>query len=295
MRAPEFPNELKWFNSKPLQLKELRGKVVLIDFWTYSCVNCVRTLPRVKEWAEKYKNKGLVVVGVHTPEFEFEKDPRNVETAIRNFGIEYPVVLDADYLIWNLFSNNVWPRKFLLDAEGKIIYDHAGEGAYGETEQAIRAALLARKPDIKLPDAGAEAPPGTPGGVCLPATPETYLGSFRGRPGKTWEVQGAWKVYPEYVEHEERTEDYKDYLALHFEGAEVNVVAGGGERAARIKLTLNGEPLREVEIKDHKMYNLVSGNKQLKGELRLCVKEIGVRFFAFTFGGCVQNEEAIQN
>ncbi|MDO8504711.1 MAG: hypothetical protein Q7S36_02550, partial [Candidatus Liptonbacteria bacterium] len=151
-------------------------------------------------------------------------------------------------------------------------------------------ALLAAKPEAKLPAVSEEAVLPAGGGVCLPATPETYLGSFRGRPGKTWEVHGAWKAYPEYVEHEERTEDYKDYLTLHFEGAEVNVVAGGGERAAKIKMTLNGEPLREVEIKEHKMYNLISGNKQLKGELRLYVKEIGVRFFAFTFGGCVQNE-----
>src|SRR5258708_3755424 len=120
MKSPEFPNDLRWFNSKPLQMKDLRGsKAVLIDFWAYSCVNCIRTLPHVKSWHEKYAALGLVIVGVHTPEFEFEKDISNVQRAVKHFEIPYPVVMDSDYQIWSLYSNNVWPRKFLINKGGQ--------------------------------------------------------------------------------------------------------------------------------------------------------------------------------
>ena len=131
----------QWFNSPPLTAEMLRDKVVLVDFWTYSCINCLRTLPYVKAWNEKYRNQGLVIIGVHTPEFAFEKDEHNVEKAIRDLGVTYPVVMDNQYAIWNAYKNKYWPAQYLIDARGQVRHTHFGEGAYQETEQMIQALL----------------------------------------------------------------------------------------------------------------------------------------------------------
>jgi thiol-disulfide isomerase/thioredoxin len=122
--APELRGIDSWINSGPLTLQELRGKVVLIDFWTYSCVNCIRTFPYLREWHDKYSRYGLVIIGVHTPEFEFEKDLGNVEAAARTHGLEYPIAQDNSYATWNAFYNNAWPSKFLIDKDGKVRYAH---------------------------------------------------------------------------------------------------------------------------------------------------------------------------
>ena len=137
-RVPEFPPKLSWLNSGPLTMKSLKGKPVLIDFWTYSCVNCLRTLPHVKRWHDRYTKLGLTVIGVHSPEFEFEKDEKNVRGAMERFGVEYPVVLDNDFAIWKQFANRVWPHVFLIDAHGAIVFDHAGEGGTAEIEKEIQ-------------------------------------------------------------------------------------------------------------------------------------------------------------
>ncbi|MBI2033935.1 MAG: redoxin family protein, partial [Candidatus Liptonbacteria bacterium] len=151
MNAPEFPKDLIWLNSKPIQMADLRGKaVVLIDFWTYSCVNCIRSMPYLKEWHERYKDKGLVIVGVHTPEFAFEKEKDNVLKAVKDFGITYPVVMDNDYAIWQLYANRFWPRKYLVSSDGQIAYDHTGEGGYTETEEEIQKALLELNPKLSF-------------------------------------------------------------------------------------------------------------------------------------------------
>ena len=128
--APELPDYSaeKWVNSEPLDMQELRGKIVMIDFWEYTCVNCIRTLPYVTEWHKRYADYGLVIIGVHTPEFEFCKNRENVERAVDDFEIEYPVVLDNDYEIWRAYDNHYWPRKYIIDTNGYIVYDHAGEG-----------------------------------------------------------------------------------------------------------------------------------------------------------------------
>ncbi len=139
--APEFRGIERWVNSPGLTLEQLRGKVVLIDFWTYSCINCIRTLPYLTDWHDKYSRYGLVIVGVHTPEFDFEKRPENVADAAQTFGIEYPVALDNNYATWNSFGVNAWPTKFLIDQSGHLRYGHRGEGAYAETEEAIRELL----------------------------------------------------------------------------------------------------------------------------------------------------------
>src|SRR6185503_6564716 len=130
-----------WLNSEALTMKSLKGKVVLIDFWTYTCINCVRTLPFVTSWYEKYKDDGLVIVGVHTPEFAFEKDKSNVEMAIKRHGITYPVAQDNDYKTWGAYNNRYWPSEYLVNKEGHIVYTHFGEGNYDVTENAIRKLL----------------------------------------------------------------------------------------------------------------------------------------------------------
>jgi len=156
--APELRGIDGWINSEPLTLAELRGQVVLLDFWTYSCVNCIRTLPYLKEWDEKYGDHGLVIIGVHTPEFEFEKVKQNVAEAAATHGLTYPIALDNDYATWNAFYNNVWPAKYLIDQDGALRYSHLGEGAYAATEQAIRELLAQTGADLTLiaPDVSAD-------------------------------------------------------------------------------------------------------------------------------------------
>lgn len=139
--APEFTGISKWLNSDPLTMRQLRGKVVLVDFWTYTCINCIRTLPYVKSWHEKYKDQGLVVVGVHTPEYPFERSTDNVKTAIKRFGIPYAVAQDNQYATWNAYSNRYWPAVYLIDKQGRVVYQHFGEGEYAETEAKIRTLL----------------------------------------------------------------------------------------------------------------------------------------------------------
>lgn len=139
--APEFTGIDKWLNSEPLTMQGLRGKVVLVDFWTYTCINCIRTLPHVKRWHEKYGGQGLVVVGVHTPEYPFERSTANVQSAIKRFGIPYAVAQDNRYATWEAYANRFWPAVYLIDKRGRIVYTHFGEGAYQETEAKIQALL----------------------------------------------------------------------------------------------------------------------------------------------------------
>jgi thiol-disulfide isomerase/thioredoxin len=141
MAAPQFTGIDTWHNSAPLNLQQLRGKVVLIDFWTYTCINCIRTLPYVKKWHEKYKDQGLVVVGVHTPEYPHERSTANVAAAIKQFGIGYPVAQDNRYATWEAYRNQFWPAVYLIDKNGKIVYTHFGEGQYQETEAVIQRLL----------------------------------------------------------------------------------------------------------------------------------------------------------
>jgi thiol-disulfide isomerase/thioredoxin len=142
--APEFTGISQWLNSEPLKLQQLRGKVVLVDFWTYSCINCANTLPYVKSWNQKYKDQGLTVIGVHTPEYPFERDTGNVKTALKRLGISYPVAQDNRFATWNAYNNQYWPAFYLIDKQGQIVYTHFGEGDYAQTEAEIQA-LLAQK------------------------------------------------------------------------------------------------------------------------------------------------------
>lgn len=140
-RAPEIKGITHWINSEPLTIAGLKGKVVLVDFWTYSCINCIRTQPYLNAWYAKYKDKGLEIIGVHTPEFEFEKNIPNVERAVKDEKITYPVAMDNNYATWNAFDNHYWPAKYLIDQNGQIVYTHFGEGDYDEIEQKVQALL----------------------------------------------------------------------------------------------------------------------------------------------------------
>lgn len=147
--APDFSHIEHWLNSAPLSMPALRGKVVLVDFWTYSCINCLRTLPYVTRWHQRYKDQGLVVVGVHTPEYPFEKQTRNVQTAIKRFDIPYPVAQDNQYATWKAYDNQYWPAAYLIDRNGRIVLKHFGEGHYEEMEQAIRLLLASDSPQLR--------------------------------------------------------------------------------------------------------------------------------------------------
>lgn len=145
--APDFQGIGQWINSPALSLPQLRGKVVLVEFWTYSCINCIHVLPHVKQWHADYRDQGLVVVGVHTPEYAYEKQTHNLQAAVQRFGITYPVAQDNDYRTWNAYGNQYWPALYLIDADGRIVYQHFGEGGYAQTEAKIRQLLAARRDD----------------------------------------------------------------------------------------------------------------------------------------------------
>ncbi|SEL13013.1 Thiol-disulfide isomerase or thioredoxin [Pseudoxanthomonas sp. GM95] len=145
--APDFQGIGQWINSSPLSLPQLRGKVVLVEFWTYSCINCIHVLPHVKQWHADFHDQGLVVVGVHTPEYAYEKQTHNLQAAVQRFGITYPVAQDNDYRTWSAYGNQYWPALYLIDADGRIVYQHFGEGGYAQTEAKIRQLLAARRDD----------------------------------------------------------------------------------------------------------------------------------------------------
>ncbi|MGH2568460.1 MAG: redoxin domain-containing protein, partial [Bacteroidota bacterium] len=246
VRAPELYGDF-WFNSDPVSLRALRGYVILLDFWDYSCVNCIRALPYIKEWHRKYQEYGLGVIGIHTPEFKFGKKPENVERAIREAGIAYPVVMDNEALIWSGFANRSWPTKHLIDKDGYVRYKRPGEGGYEEFERAIQALLS---------DAGVrgELPPFTEpiretdrqGAVCYRPTGEIYLGYLRGTignvegyspestveysdpglymPGRFY-VQGAWREEKEFIRFNSGGVS-NGYIVFSYEASEVNGVLG---------------------------------------------------------------------
>ena len=307
--APDFIGITDWINSEPLTIKQLRGKVVLVDFWTYSCINCVRTLPYLKQWYNTYNDNGFVVVGVHTPEFEFEKNLANVNDAVKRFEIHYPVALDNNYATWRNYHNRYWPAHFIIDRNGIIQYIHFGEGEYLKTENTIRS-LLGLSPKIKEEEK--EKPL-----LALGQTPETYLGYSRAqrytpqitlKQDKTAEynfqgiladdqvgLNGTWFVAGEYI----KSESDDAALMINFLANRVYLVMAS-ENPAAITILLDGKPLQEkyftadvhdkaqLLVKDSRMYDILN----LKGDngrhtLTLQVPK-NVLLYAFTFGSGTQ-------
>lgn len=285
-KAPDFVGITEWMNSPPLTMEELKGKVVLVDFWTYSCINCLRTLPYLEKWYADYKDQGLVIVGVHTPEFEFEKDPQNVAAAAKRLGVDYPIALDNNYKTWQAFHNNYWPAHYLIDQEGNIRMEHFGEGAYAATENEIRELLGLTPLNIAEPQV-----------VSMPISPETYLGYGRGRSyiveiksGQTalydyskslgddqLGLKGSWLVEEEYI-----TPQSDDcYLNMNFLAKRVYLVLAGSSKEP-IEVFLDGKPAGEIEMNGDKKYDVVSTTYQ-RHQLSLKIPE-GIKAYAFTFG-----------
>lgn len=305
--APEFAGIEAWLNSQPFTMQQLKGKIVLIDFWTYSCINCVRTLPYITSWDEKYRDQGLVVVGVHAPEFEFEKDIGNVKAAIAQHNIRYPVALDNNLSTWVNFNNRYWPAHYLINQEGKVVYTHFGEGKYDVTENNIRY-LLGLKGKFASPQAGMPPPTLSP-----EQTPETYLGygrakSFGGNqpvvrdaqsaylfpaalPENAWALSGKWKVESEKIIAVEKN----TALGLNFTARKVFLVLGTTSgKPLHATLRLNGKaigsdagkdaPAGIVNVERHTLYELLDQGQAARGLLEIESDAPGLELYAFTFG-----------
>ena len=315
---PEFSGATAWINSAPLTLKSLRGKVVLVDFWTYSCINCLRTLPYIKAWNEKYKASGLVIIGVHTPEFPFEKDEENVRKAVKDLGILYPVPMDNDYKIWRSFNNEYWPADYFIDATGKVRFHHFGEGAYEESEQWIRTLLQeanhAPIPETvtKIAASGTEAAPDSDD----VQSPETYVGYARAQdfasPGglnhddpqlyrapaslklNQWAFDGPWKD-----EDQVSTSLAGDTgISFRFHARDLHLVLGPSVdgQAVRFRVTLDGHPPgadhgvdTDAEgygsVTEDRLYQLIRQHGSINDRtFRIEFLAPGVRAYSFTFG-----------
>ncbi len=307
--APEISGGGKWFNSDPLTLASLQeeNKIVLIDFWTYSCINCIRTLPHLKAWHAKYAPLGLAVIGVHSPEFEFEKDPDNVQKAIQDFGIPYPVVQDNDFQIWRAFNNHYWPAKYLIDKEGRIRYTHFGEGEYEETERWIQKLLeetgkTTDKSTLPLEEY-----------LVQTRSPETYLGYWRisgfvSPEGvledqkttyslgtnplslNTWGFSGDWTIRYQHSEGSPNSS-----LSFRFHAKAVHLVMRPiGEPGTTVKILLDGKPIVEssgddvknglVKLDGDRLYNLFKAAFPEEHTLTIEFPEGNAEVYAFTFG-----------
>ena len=312
---PSLEGAVLWLNSPPLTREQLKGKVVLVDFWTYSCINCIRSVPYVKAWAERYRDKGLVVIGVHAPEFAFERDPANVRKAVADLGITYPVALDNNLAIWRAFDNRYWPAHYLADAEGRIRYHHFGEGSTDETEAAIRSLLiengakgLGGETSVKASGASAAAD------FASIRSPETYVGSKRAQsfasPGgfregaadyrlppalklNEWGLDGRWRVEPQRAVNVESGA----LIAFRFQARDLHLVLGSSTgKPIRFRVLIDGKPPGA----DHGMDIDAAGNGMVTGQRlyqlvrqqagsreRLFTIEFldpGVEAYAFTFG-----------
>ncbi len=286
--APDFAGIDEWVNSRPLTLAGLRGKVVLIDFWTYSCINCLRTLPHVEAWDRTYRKDGLVIVGVHSPEFAFESVPSNVRSAVKRLGVRYPVALDNAFGTWSAWGNQYWPAKYLIDRRGHVRYAHFGEGDYDVTEQNIRL-LLGDRPGAPSSAALRDL---TPSG---PLTPESYLGAERIaryagsplRPGlgdysfppslgpNELAYAGRLQLDPQRIV---AVDDAR--LRLRFLAAKVYLVLGG---KGTVQVLVDGKPERTVRVTQDRLYTLVDRSQAGEGLLELRFSP-HVSAYAFTFG-----------
>ena len=315
---PDLSGATLWINSPPLTPASLRGKVVLVDFWTYSCINCLRTLPYIRAWNEKYKDSGLVIIGVHTPEFAFEKDEANVRKAVKDLGITYPVAMDNDYRIWRSFNNEYWPADYFIDATGRIRFHHFGEGAYEESEQQIRTLLAEAN---HAPPPGTATPIAASGAEAAPdsddvRSPETYIGYARAQnfasPGgfdqddpqlyrtpaelnlNQWALAGKWKD-----ENQGATSlDAAASISFRFHARDLHLVLGPGAdgKPVRFRVTLDGQAPgadhgMDIDadgngtVTENRLYQLVRQHGSIHDRtFRIEFLTPGVRAYSFTFG-----------
>lgn len=302
-QAPAIDGIDHWLNSPPLTMDALKGKVVLIDFWTYSCINCLRTLPYLKDWYAKYHDKGFEIIGVHAPEFEFEKDFDNVKSAVARLGILYPVAMDNHFVTWRNYNNSYWPAHYLIDKNGEVVYEHFGEGEYDVTENNIRFLL-----GIK----GTEVTAAPKEVTAYSQTPEIYLGfaraaEFAGNEAvvnnkshiydypvaladNSWTLKGLWIVYADKIVSGATGASIK----LHFNAGKVYAVMGAPHGRVHVDLRLNGEKLiaekgvdvinGQVTVERNQLYSLVQLNRFGNGIIELTADAPGLEIYTFTFG-----------
>jgi len=306
--APDFTGITNWLNTdKPISIKDLKGKVVLVDFWTYTCINCIRTLPHITAWYNKYKDQGFIVIGVHTPEFQFEHNTGNVENAIKMYNITYPVAQDNNYSTWNAYSNEYWPADYLIDTNGNIRRTDFGEGNYSETEMAIQELLkeAGQKVNTPLTNIPDQAP-------TTEISPETYLGSSRmqfyypsGSLGNgtqtltlsdnitqdSFSYGGTWTISNEYS-----TSGVNATINYNFKAGKVFIVLHQGSTAGKIKVYLDGKVVGPAQsgtdvkngiitVDSNRLYSVID----LKGKtenhiLKLEFQTSGIQVYTFTFG-----------
>jgi len=301
--APEISGIEGWLNSDPIKISSLKGKVVLIDFWTYSCVNCTRTLPYITKWDETYRDKGLVIIGIHAPEFEFEKNAENVQNALKAHNIKYPVALDNKLDTWTNFQNRYWPAHYLIDKAGNVVYTHFGEGNYDKTENNIRHLLGLNKSENTISENQS---------FSHNQTPETYLGFARTRnfasneklkngvakyslpqflSSDNWALFGKWKIEAEKI----TSQQVDAKLQLNFTAKKVFLVLGSSSnKPIVVTIKLNGKPLEkfagknvkenQIIITKHNLYELINQDSAKNGLLEITSADAGLEAYAFTFG-----------
>ncbi|MBV7514363.1 MULTISPECIES: cytochrome c biogenesis protein DipZ [unclassified Pseudomonas] len=315
---PPLDGAVQWLNSPPLTAQALKGKVVLVDFWTYSCINCLRSLPYVKAWAEKYRDQGLVVIGVHAPEFAFERDVGNVTKAMKDLGINYPVAIDNDFKVWRAFNNQYWPAHYFADAQGRIRYHHFGEGEYAESERVIQQLLHeagAAKVADGLINASAEGVQLAPD-MNEVQSPETYVGYQRAEhfvpetslvpdkvsaysaPSKLalndWSLDGQWNVGPERA----TSGAPASRIVYRFHARDLHLVLGPGadHKPVRFKVLVDGKapgdahgtdvaPDGSGSVTEQRLYQLVRQTGGVTDRtFSIEFLDPGVSAYAFTFG-----------
>jgi thiol-disulfide isomerase/thioredoxin len=315
---PPLDGVTLWLNSEPLSRESLRGKVVLVDFWTYSCINCLRALPFVEAWHEKYRDQGLVVIGVHSPEFAFEKDPRNVRREVDELGLTYPVAVDNDYAVWRAFANQYWPAHYFVDAKGNIRHTHFGEGEYDASERVIQqllaeAGMASVATDLVAPNAEGAA---LASDLVSVVTPETYVGHARAEsfasPGgqmpdvahdytvpprlalNEWALEGRWTVR----EEEAVLEAAPGKVVMRFQARDLHLVLGPGAdgKGVRFRIKLDGAAPGDDHgsdvgadgvgtLEEHRLYQLIrqlDAGRDRTFEIEFL--ESGVAAYSFTFG-----------
>lgn len=312
---PEFNGINGWINSTSVTRADLADRVTLIDFWTYSCINCIRYIPYLNAWHEAYGNDGLTVIGIHTPEFEFEKNESNVRSQVEKFGIRYPVAMDNDYVMWKKFRNNYWPALYFIDAAGNIRYHHFGEGGYEHTESVLRALLRQAGHEPKMENVSAKA--GTRTEFDKIKTPETYLGyermEYLGSPESVrmdadqrytavkdpalniFYLDGLWEIRADHAISKEPG----GRIVFRIRAPKMNAVMDGCGSASRIHIRLDGRELKSneagsdaviedgravVKVSEGRLYNLIDTDPDREYLFDMTFLQPGVKIYSFTFG-----------
>ncbi len=315
-----------WINSKPLTWQDLSGKVVLVDFMEYTCINCIRTFPYLKTWYQRYHPYGFEIIGIHTPEFQFDSTRANVAEAAKRFGLTYPILNDPNSVNWQLYNESFWPSKYLFDQNGRLAEQHTGEGSYQETERRIQELLHKDHPNVKFPAPLPPVRPGDrPGVVCQKETPELYVNPTRGflaNLPRGWKqdraatfrdpgghvngkiyANGAFVTRYQSLQHARATTGLQDYVAIRYRATEVNVVVNRPKaRDYRVYVAFDGKPVPQgskgndlkydargsyFEVTSPRMYNVVRGSWG-EHELRLASDSPDFDVYSYTFSGCPQ-------